>query len=78
MLTNKTETFELCDNLVKQMQSWLNHFIQSVRLVDHLLPGVETLLACSVLSHVLINIITNDFDENVEDISVIFTCHRAM
>lgn len=75
MLKDKTEMCKLCHNLVKKMQSRLNHFIQSVRLVDQLHLGKETLLACpssAVLSHVLINIIVSDFYENEDDLSVMF------
>lgn len=30
------------DNLAKQMQSWLNHCIKSIRLVNQFHPGKET------------------------------------
>lgn len=57
------------DNLVKQMQSWLNYCIKSVRLVDQFHPGKETPVGVpmsSVLSHVLLKIIVNDLYEDIK------------
>lgn len=48
------------DNMVKQMQSWLNYCIKTVRLVNRFHPGKKTPVGVpksSVLSHVLLNII---------------------
>lgn len=59
------------DNLFKQMQSWLNHCVKSVRWVDQFHPGKDTPLGVpksSVLSHVLLNLITNDLYEDVKAI----------
>lgn len=68
-VTHKTEKCELNDNLVKQMQSWVNHCKNSVRLVGHFPLGKEAPVdvpKVSVLSHVLPNIITNNLYKNVK------------
>lgn len=57
------------DNLVKQMQSWLNHCVKCERLGDRFHLGKETpadVPKSSVFSYVLLNIITNDLYENVK------------
>lgn len=71
ILIYKIETYEQSDNLVKQMLSWLNHCMKSVRLVAQFYLGKKTPVGVpksSVLGYVSLNIIMNGLYEDIKAI----------